>query len=154
MNITKLQSLLRYDPTTGYIYRISTGRRVYEEPHGGYTRIEVGGRRYRTHRIAWALYCGEWPNTIDHLNHDRADNRIDNLRNTNVVGNQRNMKKSARNQSGVTGVSWDKRANKWYAKICVGRVQKHLGLFDRLEDAVAARKVAETEAGFHPNHGM
>lgn len=154
MDIIKLKSLLRYDPETGYVYRTATGARVYEEPHGGYTRIEVGGRRYRTHRVVWALFYGEWPSIIDHINHVRTDNRITNLRNTTAEVNQRNMKKSTRNQSGVTGVSWDKKSNKWYAKICVGYVQKHLGLFDRVEDAIAARKVAEQEAGFHPNHGM
>jgi hypothetical protein len=154
MNILELKLILRHDPDTGYLYRIDTGRRVYEESHGGYTRITIKGRRYKTHRVVWALHHGEWPDSIDHINHDRADNRIQNLRSIPVAENLRNKSRDKRNTSGKTGVSWDSRTNKWFAKICVDKKQISLGLFADKEDAIAARVAAERAAGFHPNHGM
>jgi len=154
MDITELKSILRLDPETGYLYRLDTGRRVYEESHGGYTRITVKGQRFKTHRVVWALHHGVWPESIDHINHVRTDNRIANLRSISITENLRNKSRDKRNKSGTTGVSWDSRTSKWYAKICVDKKQVSLGLFDNLADAIAARKVAEQAAGFHPNHGL
>lgn len=68
--------------------------------------------------------------------------------------NMRNMKRSRRNKSGVTGVRWDKASSRWHVQIGDGRGKnRHVGLFTDFEQAVAARKSAETKAGFHPNHG-
>ena len=57
------------------------------------------------------------------------------------------------NASGVTGVFWYKRRDGWIAQIYVDGKQRHLGFFDNLLDAVAARKSAEIEYNYHPNHG-
>ena len=121
----------------------------------GYLRIGILGKCMQFHRVIWAYHYGEWPSgQIDHINHDRADNRIENLRIVTHSENAKNMRKNAKNASGVMGVSWEKNRSKWQAKITVDRVQRHLGRFDRFEDAVAARRQAEKEFCFHQNHGV
>jgi hypothetical protein len=120
----------------------------------GYVDIAYKGWRLYGHRVAWLLVYKEWPsNHVDHINGNRSDNRIENLR---VATNQENSKNSKRhkgNTSGVTGVYWSKRANKWQAYICVDGKQTYLGVFKYLEDAERARKDAEVKYGFHKNHG-
>jgi len=115
----------------------------------GYRRVRFDGEPYQTHRIIWKLLYGEDPAEIDHINGNRSDNRITNLRSVCHYENMRNMKKMPSNSSGVTGVFWCKDRSKWGAFIG----KKNLGRFDRFEDAVAARKQAEEEYGYHPNHG-
>jgi len=68
--------------------------------------------------------------------------------------NLRNQKLRKTNSSGVCGVYWHKGCGKWYACIHVNYKNKHLGYFVNKEDAIAARKQAEFEYGFHPNHGQ
>lgn len=93
---------------------------------------------------------------VDHINHDRTDNRIENLRLVNANENCKNQKASTRNKSGVVGVSWKSQKNKWHAQIMVDGKQIHLGFYDDIndaKDAKDARKVAERKYGFHENHG-
>lgn len=115
----------------------------------GYRKVRFDGRTYYTHRIIWKLLYGEDPVEIDHINGNRSDNRITNLRSVSRLENMRNMKKMPSNTSGVAGVFWLKDRSKWRATIS----QKILGNFKKFEDAVAARKQAEKEYGYHPNHG-
>jgi len=117
--------------------------------HTGYRKVYFDRRVYYTHRLIWKLLYGEDPEEIDHINGNRSDNRITNLRSVCHYENMRNSKQYSGNTSGVTGVSWCKDRPKWRAGIG-GKV---LGDFDRFEDAVAARKQAEKEYGYHPNHG-
>lgn len=106
------------------------------------------------HRIVWAMHHGEWPaEFIDHINRDRSDNRISNLRSVSKVENQRNHPRHAHNTSGVSGVNWDKARGQWRAYITIGRKQVSLGRFPSFEEAVSARKRAEAANGFHENHG-
>lgn len=108
------------------------------------------------HRLIHRLVTGDDPGykQVDHINHTRSDNRWSNLR--LVDGdrvNAKNKSRSASNTSGVTGVGWDKDRCKWYAQISVGGVRRRLGKFHSFDNAVAARKAAEREYGYHPNHG-
>lgn len=120
----------------------------------GYRRICILHKSFPSHRVVWALAHGEWPSgAIDHINGDPADNRPSNLRIVNASENAKNCKMSEANTSGVTGVSWCKRRQKWIAGITSSGKQKKLGRFDSKEDAIAARKHAEIVHGFHPNHG-
>jgi HNH endonuclease len=168
-----LRKLLSYDAKTGaltWLFRepgsiigdssprwnsIWAGVRAFTADNGqGYRYGKLFGRHYRAHRIIWAVAYGEWPNGhIDHINGDRSDNRLDNLRVVTPSENQRNQKRASNNTSGVTGVFWLKAAQKWSAQITVGGRNKHIGLFNAFEDAVSARKSAEVEFGFHANHG-
>lgn len=120
----------------------------------GYMAGAVLLRYCSAHRVAWAMFYGEWPaQNIDHVNGVRNDNRIENLRSVDHVTNCHNREMNSNNTSGCTGVGWSKRHQKWQAKITVKRKRMFLGRFERFEDAVAARKAAEARFGFHPNHG-
>jgi len=106
------------------------------------------------HRVAWAIHYGEWPSgQIDHINGERTDNRIENLREVTSQENARNRRRTERNTSGIVGVSWSKRKRKWFARIGVNGEDVFLGHFDCKQDAAYARKAAERKYGFHPNHG-
>lgn len=106
------------------------------------------------HRLVWLFENGYWPKQmIDHINGDPTDNRIENLRYTDVKRNSRNQSMYRTNKSGYTGVYYDKKAGKWCACIGVDRKSVHLGLFTDKEAAIEARKLAEKQYGFDEDHG-
>lgn len=108
----------------------------------------------RAHVVAWAMGTGSWPDgQIDHINGDRLDNRLSNLREVSSVENGRNQKLRNTNSSGINGVHWRKDVAKWAACICVDGKTKHLGSFETVEDAAKARAAADLKYGFHSNHG-
>ncbi|MDQ4421461.1 HNH endonuclease [Sphingobium sp. DEHP117] len=120
----------------------------------GYGHGDILAKRYKAHRVAWAIHYGFWPETgIDQINGNRADNRILNLRLATMAENMKNQRFSKANTSGVMGVSWASHRGKWSAQIKVNRRKIHLGLFTNIADAARARKAAEKRYGFHPNHG-
>lgn len=120
----------------------------------GYLYGYVTGQMHLRHRVAWAIHHGEWPNGfIDHINGDRTDNRILNLRVVTAAENQRNRRLLDANTSGVQGVGWSKACGKWRAYISDRNKRLHLGVFDQFEQAVEARKQAETRLNYHENHG-
>lgn len=121
----------------------------------GYLRFQYKGKYYLVHRIVWEMHNGEIPAgmQIDHLWHNKLDNRIENLRLVSPLDNHRNRGKAPKNTSGVTGVCWSKPRAKWLASITVKGIRKHLGMFSNIEDAAKARKQAEMLYGFHSNHG-
>jgi len=119
----------------------------------GYRRIEISGREYPVHRIVWLMVTGEWVTELDHINGDRLDNRIENLRPVTRQENLKNQKRSIANTSGVTGVYWDRETGKWRALIRIGGKVKTIGRFLSFEEAVMARKEAERKNGYHANHG-
>ena len=124
--------------------------------HGvhGYMTVALFGLSFKYHRVVWIHCVGDLGDMhIDHINGDRSDNRLCNLRVVTVAENAKNKAVRVTSKSGVQGVSFCNRQKQWVACIvCNGR-RKHLGYFDGFEDAVAARKAAEAELGFHKNHG-
>jgi len=120
----------------------------------GYMRVEIGKVSYYLHRIVWLYVYGVFPDgDIDHINHNRADNSISNLRDVCRIENGQNRSKGRNNTSGVVGVGWHKMKGKWQARITIGKELLHLGSFNEISDAIAARKMAEKQYGFHTNHG-
>jgi hypothetical protein len=121
----------------------------------GYLRICFKGKRFvLAHRVAWALFYGEWPkHDIDHINGVRSDNRICNLRSVTRTENLRNRKIGKANKSGCMGVSWIVSAGKWRARIGDNGKDMPLGCFSDKDEAIAARRKAEIRLGYHPNHG-
>lgn len=121
----------------------------------GYIQIAVFDKRYMAHHLAWLYERGTLPaEEIDHINHVRDDNRIGNLRPVSKSENSKNVSRASSNSSGVTGVSFRRRDGVWVAHIGINRRSKHLGRFKDFDAAVDARKAAEKQYGFHPNHGL
>jgi hypothetical protein len=120
----------------------------------GYMQIGINTKLYTASRLILA-YHGQDPGTlyVDHVNGQTDDNRIENLRVVTHEENMKNQKMNSHNTSGVTGVSWHKAGNKWSAQGRLNGRSVHLGLFDTLLDAVAARYRWERENGFTERHG-
>lgn len=111
-------------------------------------------RNVSLHRIAWFIHYGSWPEyNIDHINGDKLDNRIGNLRSVTQSENCKNRAIPKSNASGVHGVYWDKHANKWKAQIRVNGRAITLGRSSCIDELKIARKEAEIKYGFHENHG-
>ncbi len=123
------------------------------EHNAGYLAIIIRGSSYLAHRIAWAMFHGDTKKEIDHINGDKKDNRISNLRVVNKQENQRNSKIPKNNKSGVVGVRRYRDGIRWLSFICIDGKQKHIGIFESIDLAKEARRKAEFEYGFHPNHG-
>lgn len=124
----------------------------------GYRRIKfrIPGFHFaniRAHRLAWFIVHNALPkHEIDHINHDRLDNRICNLRNSTKAENSRNASLSKLNTSGHSGVIFFK--NKWRVQIRFNWKRYRLGPFEKIEDAVIAAKEFRRTCGFHENHGL
>ncbi len=118
----------------------------------GYIKVFLFGRLYRAHRVIFYLHHGIWPeHDIDHIDHDKTNNHIDNLRSATGSQNQRNRSRLKNNTSGCNGVSKSKSG--WFASVYdhdKKRVSKH---FKHLADAAMWRAIKAKEYGYHENHG-
>jgi len=141
---SRLQELLCYDEHTGlFTWRIHAGNRLANSAAGslckrGYLDVSVDGKSYRAHRLAWLYVHGNFPvGVIDHINGNRSDNRITNLRD---VTNTRNLlsfrKTNHNNSSGFIGVN--KNHNGWRAEIKVNYQNINLGTYPTKEEASIA----------------
>lgn len=120
----------------------------------GYREIVIDGKKYRRSRLVWMYFNGNFPaEQIDHINHIRTDDRLDNLREVSHQENHRNQTKPKNNTSGMTGVSYNKAQKRWHAYIIVDQKKIHLGYSKDVFEAACLRKAAEKEYGFHANHG-
>lgn len=145
---------LEYDWGTGVLRWKRDDREVTSQDSDGYLHVNIAGKQYRAHRIAWLLHYGEWPSgIIDHINGNKADNRITNLRVVSFVENGQNRKLDARSKSGTSGVWWSPRQKAWKVYIRVNGRNIHLGYFKDKASAIAKRKAAEAENGYSPFHG-
>lgn len=100
------------------------------------------------------MHYGAWPDgQIDHINHNRSDNRIENMRVVPHLDNHRNMSLFKNNTTGVAGINFDARYGSWVASITVNYKKVSLGSYKTKEEAVSARKLAEAELKFHEKHG-
>jgi len=131
------------------------GQPAFETVAHGYKTGGIFNVKYFAHRIIWLMHHGSMnDDDIDHINHDRIDNRISNLRLVSRQGNMRNLSLRADNKSGYVGVSYHSGNKRWHARIKINDKYKHLGYFKEKQSAVDARKSAEKKYGFHVNHGL
>jgi hypothetical protein len=156
--------LLDYDPLTGKLFWLNrpetmfSKRRVFLQFNNcfagkeaftstdsrGYRSGRIWDKTYHGHRVAWAVYYGEWPNVIDHINGDRSDNRLCNLRNVTKAENARRKAKSLTTQ----GVSFCKKRKMWRARVTFDYVESHIGYFRTEAEAIIARQNKNAELGF------
>lgn len=162
MNSEIANSIFRYDEFTGRLFwkvrpckNIAAGSEIKTMLANGYLAVRHQGKRYLVHRVVWLMKNGRWPDgQIDHLNHNRKDNRIENLRDVSASENQRNKSLHKNNSSGETGVSFHKRSSKWRVTYQgMNGKHVHVGLFGSFDEAVTAKAKAISEGGFHRNHG-
>lgn len=149
----ELRKILNYNLATGIFIWIS---KVNSNALPGYCAgclnsqkylvIRINKKLYLAHRLAWLYVYGAWPkDQIDHINLDKSDNRIDNLREATQWQNEGNVSIRRDNTSGIKGVSWYKRDRKWRANIQINGKQKNLGFFDNIESAAFAYADAALE---------
>lgn len=161
---TELLRLFHYDPATGAMtYRFAgrnikagaaLGAKKTDKDGKTYYQCRIAKRHYFVHRVIWFYMTGEWPVRIDHADGNGTNNAWANLSSVTTAQNARNIRKKSTNKSGHTGVRWCPKAKRWTATIVHNRKHKWLGSFALLSDAVAVRKSAERDFGFHPNHGQ
>lgn len=167
-----LAEVIRYDPYTGNLHWLPRAVEMFKcscsstkwnarfagkeaffcQRKDGYLQGRIGGRNYLAHRVIWALVHGAWPQEVDHINGNRSDNRIVNLRAVTSLENKRNMAMKHDSRGPCSGVNWVERRQKWRAVISVEGSTKYLGVFADKNDAMRARAAAEMKYGFHPNH--
>lgn len=150
-----LRETFTYEPETGLLRwktksanRIEIGSIAGSKNRRGYIVVGMKGKVYLAHRICWALYHNEQlsPDVeIDHIYGIRDDNRITELRKATRNEQGYNGKLRSTNTSGHRGVIYYKARQKWVASITVGGRSIHLGYFEEIEDAIAARLKAEQE---------
>ena len=119
----------------------------------GYRAGALLNRHMYAHRAAWAITFKKWPECIDHINRDRKDNRLINLREVFHFENMQNMPLLRTSKSGITGVVFLEEKKKWVASIGKRGRSIFLGHYETEKEARIARAAAERALGFHENHG-
>lgn len=151
LTMDEVANRLRYDPATGIFtwrVRVSTRTKAGDVAGkvraDGYRIIKIDGRDIYAHRLAWFLTYGQVPTLpLDHINGNRDDNSIANLREATASQNTINQKLRSDNRSGYRGVQWSERHKKWRARIKVDGETTELGYFDT---ALAASNAYEMAA--------
>lgn len=127
----------------------NAGKPAFQRIQKGYRAGSIDGSPALAHRVIWKLWTGDEPETIDHINGDKLDNRISNLRNVSQEENNKNSPIYRNNTSGWPGITKTKHG-RWKVQIGNG---EYLGVFLKLEDAIEARKRGEHVRNYHVNHG-
>ena len=156
----ELKKYVSYDKESGIFTRLMStshntniGDVAGSLHENGYLSFGLLAKVAYNHRLAWLYEYGHYPKKIDHKNHNKLDNRIENLRDVSQQDNTKNSSKRVDNTSGQVGVVWNKNAKKWQGYIQLDGKRVNLGSFIEFHEAVNARKNAEVLYGYHKNHG-
>lgn len=152
----ELKTLVTYNPETGEFVRIacrfkkSVGVKASSKSNKGYLQMSVKGENYNLHRLAWLYVHGSWPTKyIDHIDGNRENNRIANLREATNSQNQQNIRHAhSNNKSGYLGVTFAPKLGKWKARIKSKHMPTHIGYYATPEEAHKAYLTAKKER--HP----
>ena len=161
LTVEYLREVLDYNPETGiFTWRVARSGVKFGGVAGtltlkGYCQIGLSAKLYLAHRLAWLYVNGSFPKSIlDHVNGDRTDNRIANLRVCNNSTNQENRSLGGSGAIPYLGVSFHKKTRKFRALIKFQGVLKHLGLFPTALEAhhayLTAKKTMHTFHGWQP----
>ena len=152
---SELEEKIFYYPLTGnFIWRISIKGVEKGDIAGcfddkGYRIIQIDNNQYKAHRLAWLYIKGYFPeNDVDHIDQDKSNNKWENLREVSKQCNMRNRGITKNNTSGVTGVCWNKKGDKWCSYLKVSGKRIHLGYYINFDNAVLARWKGEVKYGF------
>ena len=133
----RVSDLISYNPSTGkFTWKVSRGTKKQGAEAGtvrsdGYIAIQLNGKKIQAASVAWYLTHGYWPKLVDHLNRDKQDNRLANLR--EATPSQNGYNRSRTQKSGLRGVYPSN--SKWIAKITINKIPVYLGTFDTPEEA-------------------
>lgn len=141
-----LKQLLNYEPETG-IFRWKVKIKGNVKPGDiagcidsqGYRVIRIFNKNRKAHRLAWLYIYGEYPSVIDHIDRNRSNNSISNLRIATRRENTVNRSSLSKCASGYTGVHWQANAGKWAASVTIKGKRIYLGIFSDPFDAAEAR---------------
>jgi len=150
--VAELRKLLSYNPDTGELrwkHRASgaqswnarySGAQALNTVHSdGYRMGQIHKVKVYAHRVAWALHHGSWPSEqIDHINGDRADNRIANLRQASASENAKNLRPAQPRSSGVPCVFWSEGSQKWRVRKRTKKLRQEIGSFHCIGQALRA----------------
>lgn len=143
VSIEELRGALSYDSETGHLtWLVKKPGRIRTMAGGvnsrGYVVLSFNGRQLKATRVAWALHYGKWPDgVIDHINHDKQDNRLCNLRDVSVAVNTQNQVRAmAGSRSSLLGVF--PAGSRWASKLVVNGRRVYLGVFATPEEAHSA----------------
>ena len=114
-------------------YGICVGDKSGTVNKQGYVQIKIFNKRYYAHRLIFFMFNGYFPQEIDHIDGNKSNNCIENLRSVTREQNIQNTKLRKDNTSGIKGVCWDKRSNKWKVQIAVNKKNHFLGHFDSID---------------------
>lgn len=148
IDIPFLRSILSYDPISGILtwkkhrWKRMVGKKAGTKTYLGYLTVQIDRKIFLVHRLAWAIHHGEWPVQIDHINGEKEDNRLSNLRNCSSKENSQN-RRTVLSKVGVLGVC--KSGSGFKASIGVNRKSKYLGTFKTVELAHNAYLSAKAE---------
>ena len=152
-SIDSLKLTFTYDSGQGFLlWNIERANKHVGDRAGslwktGYRYVRYKGRVYLEHRLIYAIVFGLWPDQVDHVNMDKSDNRISNLRCASLSENNRNRTRQSNNTSGYKGVTWHKDTKLFHAKIMHNKKRISLGYFKDPADASIAYTNAAKE--FH-----
>jgi hypothetical protein len=147
LTVERVRELFIYEKETGLLrwavkrQRISIGKIVGSKSSNGYLKVGIDFKNHFVHRIVWMVFHGEIPsNVIDHINGNKSDNRIENLRIASPTLNNVN-RHMFKNKCGLRGIKQSS-SGKWQAAIKINRKSKYLGTFPSKEEAYEAYKNA------------
>lgn len=141
VSVNRIKQLLDLDPVTGqFRWKVSRGPARAGSVAGnkdayGYTCLTVDGVAVKAHRAVFAITHGYWPDRVDHIDGNPANNRPENLREATAAENSMNRRRRKDSTSGVKGVVWSKKSRKWEARCGAGGRFFYVGQFDDLVQA-------------------
>lgn len=160
-SVEDLRKLFEYNEQTGILYwSVNKGRATKGDIAGtnhnkGYLSVQIDKTAYLLHRVIWCIYYGQWPSKfIDHIDLNKKNNKINNLRLATRANNCQNHARRIDSNSSIKGVTWHVRLNKWQARVQIDNKRVHLGYFHNLMDA--EKRITDVRSNLHKeftNHG-
>ena len=120
--IRKIGRVNEIGQVAGYVHKAS-----------GYIHVKINTKAFKAHRLVFLYHYGYLPECVDHIDGDKANNRIENLRAATKEENCQNQKVRSTNKSGCKGVKWNNISKKWQVGICKNYKNIHLGIYEDLE---------------------